>query len=194
VKLLICWLALASTLPAANPYLDLANEVPITRRYSGKEWGDGMTIPEGKDSLPFTAKVTTQRIGVFPWGAAYKVSVTHQGSREIGPYHFITTDDEIVFLANDDVEGKIKKLQALKTKPKFAKSDLCALSSGTLKASNPPWTTEITVKENTCTYRSWHEGAGHFERFIWRKNSGLVAFGAGRGARQDGFELEVKTP
>lgn len=194
MKPLICWLGLASTLVAANPYLDLANEVPITRRYSGKEWGDEMMVPEGKDGLPFNARVTTQRIAVLPWGAVYKVTVAHQGSREIGPYHFVTTDDEIGFLANDDIEGKIRKLQSVKTKPKFAKSDLCALSAGALKISKPPWTTEITIKGNTCTYRAWHEGAGHFERFVWKKNSGLVAFGVGRGARQDGYELEVKAP
>lgn len=195
MKLTFCCLAL-SALPliAANPYLDLPNDELSVRRYVGTEWGDDMKIPDGKDALPFSAKVMTQRIATLPWGAVYKVTVGHQSTRQIGPYHFVATDDEIAFITDQDVAGKIRKLQGLKTKPNFAKGDLCALTKDTMKKVDPPWTTEITVKGNFCTYRSWHDGSGHFEGFIWKKGTGLVGFGAGRGARQDGFELELKTP
>lgn len=195
MKLALCCLAL-SALPliAANPYLDLPNDELLVRRYVGKEWSDDMIIPEGKDALPFNAKVMTQRIATFPWGAVYRVTVGNQSTRQVGPYHFVATDEEIAFIIDQDVAGKIRMLQGLKAKPNFAQSDLCALTRGTMKKVNPPWTTEITVKGSTCIYRSWHNGSGHFERFVWKKGVGLVGFGAGRGARQDGFELELKTP
>jgi hypothetical protein len=69
-----------------------------------------------------------------------------------------------------------------------------ALTKGALKFKEGPWVTEVTIKGDVCSRRSWHDGAGHFSRMVWRKGAGLVEVAMGRGAELTGYELKLSAP
>lgn len=193
MKLLACWLALALTALAENPYLNHKDDAPVTRQFSGKEWGDDLEIPPGKDGIPFQAKVTTQRVASMPWGAIYKITFDPAPSkREISPYYFLATDGEILLLASADMDREIRVISGMAKQPSFEKSDVWGLSKGSLKVSDGPWVTTITVRGDVCLRQAIHGGSGHVGRVEWRRGYGLVEFAMGRGAMADGFELKWK--
>ena len=191
MKALACWLLLALTALAENPYLHHKDDAPVTRQFSGKEWGDDLEVPPGKDSVPFQAKVTTQRVASMPWGAVYKITFDAAPSkRELSPYYFLATDGEILLLASEDMEREIRVISGMTKQPKFEKSDVWGLTKGSLKVSDGPWTTNITVRDGVCLRQAIHDGSGHFGRVEWRRGHGLVELAMGRGAMADGFELK----
>jgi hypothetical protein len=183
VRALLCCLSLAATALAENPYLAHKNDAPVIRQFSGKEWGDDLEIPEGKESIPFRAQVTTQRVAAMPWGAIYKVSFEPSSKRAITPYYFLATDGEILLLASEDMEREIGVIRAMRNQPKFEKSDVWGLTKGHLKWTEGPWTTEVTVRGDACRRAAFHDGSGHFGRVEWKRGIGLVEFSMGRGAR-----------
>jgi hypothetical protein len=190
VKLLACWLGLFASALAENPYLAHQDDAPVTRQFSGKEWGDDAGVPVGKESIPFRANVATQRVAAMPWGAIYKISFESSSKREISPLHFLVTDGEILLLASEDMEREIRVIREMARQPKFEKSDVWALTKGSLKLSDPPWSTTVSVRGDACLRQAFHENSGHFSRIAWKRGIGLVEFAQGRGAMQDGFELK----
>lgn len=194
MKALLAWLALCLPALAANPYLALPDDQPVTRQFSGREWGDEVELPAGKESAPFQAKVTTQRVASMSWGAIYKISFESASKRSIEPYWFLATDREILLLDGADMDRDIRIIQAMKKQPKFQPRDVWALSKGKLKLTEGPWTTEISLRGDTCMRQALHDGSGHFGRVVWKKSEGLVEIAQGRGSMADGFELKSTTP
>lgn len=190
MKLLMCWFGLSVAALAKNPYLAHKDDAPVTRQFSGKEWGDDADVPEGKESIPFRARVTTQRVATMPWGAIYKISFEPSSKREVSPLHFLATDGEILLLASEDIEREIRVIREMARQPKFEKGDVWALTKGALKVWDPPWVTTVSVRGDACLRQAFHENSGHFGRIAWKKGLGLVEFAQGRGAMQDGFELK----
>ena len=78
---------------------------------------------------------------------------------------------------------------AMKKQPKFENSDVRALSKGKLKFTDGPWETEVTLKGDTCTYKTSHN-SGHFQTMVWIKSAGLVEYANGYGAERDGYSLK----
>lgn len=191
---LVCWLALSVAALGENPYLAHKDDAPVTREFSGKEWGDEVDVPANKDSVPFRAKVTTQRVATMPWGAIYKISFAPSSKRELSPYYFLATDGEILLLASEDIDREIRAIQQMAKQPKFEKSDVWALTKGSLKVSEPPWETTVSARGDGSLRQSIHDGSGHFGRVEWKRGVGLVEIAQGRGAMQDGFELSWRPP
>src|SRR5438477_4392505 len=106
-------LAIASA-RAANPFLNAADDRPVSAEFRGAEWGDD--IPQ--DELPLTARVVTTRIAKMPWGAIYKIEFTALKShakehRQIPPEYFMATDDRIILLNEEDMSAAIKQISAM---------------------------------------------------------------------------------
>jgi hypothetical protein len=98
-----CCAFAAAVATAANPFLDAADDQPVSARFKGTEWGGN--IDEEDDQIVLTARVVTARVATMPWGAVFKIEFVDLKSRareqrEIPPEYFIVTDDRI-FLLNE---------------------------------------------------------------------------------------------
>lgn len=188
MKIFAALLSLAAAAPGANPYLDLKDDQPVAAEYSGKEWGDEIQAPT-EEGIDFNAKVTMQRLAAMPWGQVVRVSFEPKGTRKIEPIHLLVTDNEILQLVSENMDREVKVISEMKKQPKFERTDVRALSKGTLTISDSPWTTKVTIKNGVCTYLTSHH-SGHFTKFVWKKGAGLVEYGQGQGAAADGFRLK----
>jgi hypothetical protein len=131
------------------------------------------------------------------WGAVYKISVDSIVSkapqpRQLPPQYFLVTDKEIVIINEEDNEKAVKKLADLSKQPEHAQDDLRAVTQGKVEFTTGPWTTEITVKGDLCTYLASHN-SGHFSTYIWKKGVGLIEIASGYGAEADGYRLKRET-
>ena len=191
MKFIFALLTLATAVFAANPYLDLKDDQPVTTTYTGKEWGDEIQAPT-EEGIDFSAKVTMTRTAAMSWGQIVKVTFEPKGTRNISPIFLLVTDKEILLLNSEDTDKEIKATSELKEQPKFARGDVLALSSGSLKFTEAPWAVAVTTtKAGQCTYLSSHN-SGHFSKYVWKKGAGLVEISHNQGARQDGFSLKKK--
>jgi hypothetical protein len=175
---------------AANPFLSVPNDKPVSAPFRGTEWGDEI----GPKDLPLSAKVVTTRIAQAPWGAIFKISFENIVSkadpkRELQPVYYIVTDDEILLLNEEDNMAAAQKLAAEAKPPTFDPTYVQGISKGTRKSSDKLTETSIVVKGNRCTY-SWSHNSGHFTTVIWQKGVGLIEYAQGRGARADGYRLK----
>jgi hypothetical protein len=201
VKSLLALLASAAFALGANPYLHLPDDQPVTREFKGEEWDqDRLGINEkgdGAKRAPLSATVTTQRLETMPWGEIYRITfkVTPAASeRTIGPFYLLATDNEILLLSSADMDREMRVIREMKKQPRYEKPDVRALTKGVLKFKEGLWITEIKIKGNSCLYDSWHDGSGHFGRWVWRKGAGLVELAAGHGADLTGYELKLQLP
>jgi hypothetical protein len=137
--------------------------------------------------VDFSAKVTMQRVANMPWGEVVKVTFEPKSTRVIAPLYLLVTDGQILLLG----EHEVGAIAEMKKQPKHDRSDVVALSSGTLKFQSGPWTTSVTNRAGTCMYLSSHN-SGHFTKYVWAKGAGLVEFSQGQGAMRDGFRLKKK--
>jgi hypothetical protein len=175
---------------AANPFLNVQDDKPVSAKFRGTEWGDAIQ----QEEIPLTARVVTTRVAKMPWGAIFKIEFTDLKSRapkkrEIRPDYFIVTDERIVLVNEEDNEAAIKKISALDKAPTFENGDVRGITSGKLDFEDGPWTTTIEIKGDECTYLSSHN-SGHFTRIIWKKGVGLAEYASGYGAHADGFRLK----
>lgn len=194
--LLVASLMLPLSSRAANPFLDLPDDKPVSAKFKGSEWGD--KIGSQKD-LPLSARVVTQRVAKAAWGAIYKISFEDivskaKPKREVGPLYYIALDDVIVFLNEEKPDEVAKKLAADSNPPKFEDSDIYGISTGHRDYAEGLLTkTRIEVKGEICTYE-WTHNSGHFTTVIWQKGKGLIQYAQGSGARADGFRLKREAP
>src|SRR5207302_8474823 len=159
---------------AANPFLDVHDDKPVSAKFRGTEWGEEIQ----EDEIPLSARVVTTRVAKMPWGAIFKIEFTDLKSRakkhrEIRPDYFIVTDDRIVLLNEEDNDAAVKKISAMDKPPTFEDGDVRGITSGKLNYEEGPWTTTIKVKGDECTYLSSHN-SGHFAKLVWKKGVGLV--------------------
>src|SRR5437588_2532312 len=118
---------------AANPFLDVHDDKPVSAKFRGTEWGEEIQ----EDEIPLSARVVTTRLAKMPWGAIFKVEFTDlkssaQKHREIRPDYFIVTDDRIVLLNEEDNDAAIKRISALDKPPQFEQNEIYGLTSGKL--------------------------------------------------------------
>src|SRR6267378_3134874 len=137
---------------AANPFLDAKDDKPVSMNVRGTEWGDEI----GHD-IPLTARMATTRIASMSWGAIFKIEFVDLKSRakqkrEIRPQYFIATDDRVLLLNEEDNEAAAKKLSAVDKQPDFEQGDIRAINSGKMNFEEGPYTTEIAVKGDECSY------------------------------------------
>src|SRR5881392_2035042 len=175
---------------ATNPFLDAADDKPMSAKFRGTEWGD--EIQQGE--IPLTAQVVTTRLARMPWGAIFKIEFTDLESRapqkrEIRPDYFIVTDDRIILLNEEDNEAAVKKISAMDKPPEFEPGDVYGIVTGKFNHEDGPWTTTIEVKGDECTYLASHN-SGHFKKVVWKKGVGLVEYASGYGAMKDGYRLK----
>lgn len=117
---------------AANPFLNAANDQPVSAKFLGTEWIEDI----GDKEIPLTARVKTTRIAKMPWGAIFKIEHTDLKShaekqREIRPDYFIVSDDRIVLLNEEDNDDAAKTISALDKPPEFQPNDIMASSAAT---------------------------------------------------------------
>ena len=179
---------------AANPFLDAANDQPISAKFRGTEWSEDI----GDKEIPLTAQVKTTRIAKMPWGAIFKIEYTDLKSRaekqrEIRPDYFIVTDNRIVLLNEEDNDAAAKKISAIDKSPEFQPNDIYGITSGTFEHQEGNWKTTIKVKGDLCIYEATHP-SGHFRTIVWKKGVGLVEYGSGYGAQADGYRLKRVAP
>jgi hypothetical protein len=175
---------------AANPFLDAKDNKAISVNFRGSEWNDEYT----NGDIPLTARVVTTRIAEMPWGAIFKIEFVDLKSsatqkREISPLYFVTTDDRIVLLNEENNDAAVNKLSAIGKPPDFEQGDIRAINSGKMNFEEGPYTTAITVKGDECTYMTSHN-SGHYTKFVWKKGIGLVEYASNYGAAKDGFKLK----
>ena len=181
---------LADSAFAANPYLIAKDDKPVSTEVRGKEWNDEYTDGDS----PLTMRMITTRIASMPWGAIFKIEFAGPKShakqkREVRPLYFIATDDRIVLLNEEDNDAAAKKISAMEKAPDFEQSYIRAINTGQLHLEEGPYTTEITVKGDQCTYMTSHD-SGHYTKFVWKKGAGLVEHASNYGAAQDGYDLK----
>jgi hypothetical protein len=189
VKTVLALLLLALSALGANPYLDLKDDQPVAAPYTGTEWGDEIEAPT-EEGAPLRAEVTMQRLATMPWGQVVRITFVPKGSRTVQPLHLLVTDHEILELASETMDREVKAISEMKQQPRFEKSDVRALSRGSLTFEDAPWSTKVTVKDGVCTFLASHP-SGHFTKFVWKKGAGLVEYAQGQGARADGFRLKA---
>lgn len=176
---------------AENPFLSAKSDEPATAKFKGVEWNDEFE----KDELPWSARVTSQRVATAPWGAFFKITFDQVATkaprpREMRPLYFFTTDSEIVLLNEAKPEDVIRKLAAQPKPPKFEPSEIYGLSKGARKVSEGDVSgSKLTVKGDLSTY-AWTHSSGHFTTVVWQRGVGLVEYARGQGAHSDGFRLK----
>ncbi len=181
---------LATSAFAANPFLDAKDDKPVSANFQGKEWND-----ENIDGdIPLTARVVTTRIAQMSWGAIFKIEFVDLKSkspktREIGPDYYITTNDRIILLNEQDNDEAAKKIAAMDKPPVFDENNISGITTGHFKHQETLWETKIDVKGDLCVFDSSHP-SGHFRKIVWKKGVGLVQYDSGYGAAKDGYKLK----
>jgi hypothetical protein len=200
-------IVLAASAFAANPFLNAKDDKPVSVSVRGTEWND----EEVSGETPLTARMITTRVASMPWGAIFKIEFVDPKSRikkhdVTRADYFIATDDRILRLNTSkyvqmesgvrteeqdeaDNAAAAKKISAMEKAPDFEQGDIRAINSGKLTFEEGPYTTEITVKGDECTYLTSHN-SGHFTKFVWKKGVGLVEHAAGYGAGREGHRLK----
>jgi hypothetical protein len=181
---------LAAPTFAANPFLAAKDDKPVSVEVRGTEWNDEYT----NGDIPLTARMITTRIASMPWGAIFKIEFTDLKSkaeqkREIRPQYFIATEDRVYLLNEEDNDAAEKKLSATDKPPQFEQADIRAINSGKMNFEEGPYTTEIAVKGDQCTYTTSHN-SGHYTKFVWKKGVGLIEHASNYGAAKDGYRLK----
>jgi len=178
---------------ATNPFLNAAEDKPVSAIFRGTEWGDEIS----EEEIPLTARVVTTRVANMPWGAIFKIEFTDlksraKKSRQIRPDYFIVTDERIVLLNEENNDAAAKKISALNQPPQFEPGEIHGVTSGSFNYDDGPWKTTITLKGNLCVYDASHP-SGHFKKIVWKKGVGLVEYASGYGAHADGYRLKRTT-
>ena len=174
-----------------NPFFRGKSDELATAKFQGMEWNDEFE----KDELPWSTRVSTQRVASAPWGAFFKITFDQIATkaprpREMPPLHFFTTDYEIVLLNEEKPDGAIRKLAAQPKPPKYEPREIHGLSKGSRKVSDGDVAgTKLTVQGDLSTY-AWTHRSGHFATVVWQRGVGLVEYAQGQGARSDGFRLK----
>jgi hypothetical protein len=188
-------ISLAVSAIATNPFLDAADDNPVSAKFRGTEWGDDID----QDEIPLTARVVTTRVAKMHWGGIFKIEFADiksraQKQREIRPDYFIVTDDRIVLLNEEDNDAAAEKISALDKSPDFEPNDIYGITSGSFKHQEGEWATTIKLNGNLCIYEASHP-SGHFKKIVWKKGVGLVEYASGYGAHADGYRLkrEIRT-
>jgi hypothetical protein len=175
---------------AANPFLNTADDKPVSAKFRGAEWGEDIQ----EHDTPLTATGVTTRVAKMPWGAIFKIEFTDlrsaaQKQREIRPDYFIVTDDRIVLLNEEDNAAAVKKISSLDKPPDFEPNDIYGINSGSFEHQEGEWKTTIKLNGDLCVYDASHP-SGHFKKIVWKKNVGLVEYASGYGAHSDGYRLK----
>jgi len=157
---------LSVSIYAANPFLDAADDKPVSAKFRGTEWSDDTPNQE----IPLTARVITTRLAKMSWGAIFKIEFTDLKSRvskkrEIPPDYFIVTDERIVLLNEERNDAAVKKIAAMDKAPTFEEGDVRGISSGKLDHQDAPWTSTIEIKGDECIYLASHN-SGHFTKIV----------------------------
>src|SRR6478672_2778049 len=199
---LLMWVLSTASTTAANPFLDVKDDKPVSAKFQGTQWGDDME----EEEIPLTMQVVTTRVSKMPWGAIFKIEFSDVTSRarnpagvrpklrEIRPNYFIVTEDRIVLLNEEDNDAAVKKISALVKPPEFEPNDIYGITTGSFEHQEAEWKTTIKLKGDLCIYEATHP-SGHFKKIVWKKGVGLVEYASGYGARADGYRLkrEVRT-
>lgn len=181
---------LAAPAFAANPFLDAKDDKPVSANLRGTEWNDEYI----NGDIPLTAHMVTTRIANMAWGAVFKIEFVDLKSqakqkREIQPQYFVTTDDRIYLLNEEDNDAAVKRLAAMDKPPEFEQGDIRAIAGGKMEFEEGPYTTKIQVKGVECTYLTSHN-SGHYTKFVWKKGVGLIEHASNYGAAKDGYHLK----
>jgi len=197
---LLMWVLSTASTTAANPFLDVKDDKPVSAKFQGTQWGDDME----EEEIPLTMQVVTTRVSKMPWGAIFKIEFSDVTSRarnpagvrpklrEIRPNYFIVTEDRIVLLNEEDNDAAVKKISTLDKQPQFDQSEIYGITSGKFDYQEDLWKTTIKLKGNLCVYDASHP-SGHFKKIIWKKGVGLVEYASGYGAHADGYRLKRET-
>ena len=197
---LLMWVLSTTSTNAANPFLDVKDDKPLSAKFLGTQWGDDIE----EEEIPLTMQVVTTRVSKMPWGAIFKIEFSDVTSRarnpagvrpklrEIRPDYFVVTDDRIVLLNEKDNDAAVKKISALDKPPQFEQSEIYGITSGKFDYEEGLWKTTIRLKDNLCVYDANHP-SGHFKKIIWKKGVGLVEYASGYGAHADGYRLKRET-
>ena len=170
-----------------NPFL---RDERQSVEFRGVEWNDEYAPKD----IPLSVQVVTEPLAETSWGWIFKISFKNLQSkaskeREIPALYFVATPEVIALLNEEKITEAVGRIAALEKPPVFEDGDLYGISSGSKKFANPPATTTIKTVKDTCTYLYSHE-SGHFTKLVWKKGVGLMEYGQGYGAHQDGFRLK----
>jgi hypothetical protein len=178
---------------AGNPFLNAKNDMPVSSKFRGTEWGDEIQ----QDEIPLTARVVTTRIAKMPWGAIFKIEFADVKSRapqprKIEPEYFVVTNDRIVLLNEENIPDAIKRISTLDKPPEFEPGEIYGIRSGSFDHEEGLWKTTIRLKGDLCIYDASHP-SGHFKKVVWKKGIGLIEYASGYGAHADGYRLKRTT-
>jgi hypothetical protein len=188
-------LALSFPALAANPYLHLPDETPVTRTFTGEAYDNNGEDAKPELQGPISAEVTTARLAKMEWGEIYKITFKTKPpilAERLGEMFLLVTDHEILQLASEDIPREIKVISEMKKQPKYDREDVLALSQKGLKYQEGKWITEVKIKGDICERTAYHDGNGNFATKRWQKDQGLIEIAAGQGADREGYRLKLK--
>src|SRR5437016_8279442 len=175
---------------AANPFLDVHDDKPVSANFRGTEWGEEIQ----EEEISLTARVVTTRIAKMSWGAIFKIEFSDLRSRAPEPRkisldYFIVTDERIVLLNEENNEAAVKKTSGMDQPPEFEPSDIYGITNGSFSHEDSLWKTTVKLKGDLSIYDSNHP-SGHFKKVVWKKSVGLIEYSMGSGAMANGFRLK----
>jgi len=183
--------------------------------YEGTVWGDNILEENRSEEVDDEGRVKVKanliisEIAKLNKGKIYELDFSVNGAKnntkEKGEKLYLwVTEDKIYYLSpsdNSDYKDLIengqfndlkyaKKLEESGKLPSTDKT-LIRCSNDNINFNDGPWETEITIKDNTCTYITSHSGAGHYSEFVWEIGKGLTSYSWGYGAMREGIKLNL---
>ena len=183
--------------------------------YEGTVWGEDILNedkPEDVDDegrVKVKANLIVSEIAKLDKGKIYELDFSVNGAKsntkEKGEKLYLwVIEDKIYYLdSSNNSEYKdllengqfnyLKFAKKLEESGKLPSTDktLIRCSNDNINFNDGPWETEITTKDNKCTYISSHLGSGHYSEFVWKIGKGLTSYSWGYGAMREGMKLNL---
>ncbi|WP_162862505.1 hypothetical protein [Acetivibrio cellulolyticus] len=183
--------------------------------YEGTIWGEALIAKEQSEEaysveeVKIKANLTITDISKLIEGKIYELDFTILGEKvspafreqklflwvtreeiyELSPTENFNTKDLIIDGRFDDL-AYAKILEKTGQLPSDDKNLIrfCYKDMNFKDSENPLLQTEISVKNNICTYNRTHN-SGHFEKYVWEIHEGLTYYSLGYGAKKSGMRL-----
>jgi hypothetical protein len=184
--------------------------------YEGTIWGDALLANEHSEEaysveeVRIKATLTITEICKLIKGKIYELNFTILGKKVSPEYReqklFLWVTKKAIYILNttENVNAKdfvingrfddlayakmLEKTRQLPSDDKYL-IRFCYNDMNFKDSENPLWKTEISLKNNICTYNSIHN-SGHFEKYVWKVHEGLTYYSFGYGAKKVGMRLK----
>ncbi len=185
--------------------------------YEGSIWGnaihankivEGLSEPVEKGELPVKATLTVTEVAPLTKGKIYELKFVILGE-EVDPsfketklYLWVTNEAIYYFSPPDNFDYKefvidnrfddlayAKMLEETGQLPSDEET-LIRCYDTNMNIQDDPGETQILIENDICTYNT-HHNSGHFTKYEWKIDEGLVYYASGYGAAREGMRLRL---